>query len=656
MRRIVVCAAVLLTVLSRQVGQCKNALSQERSRGDRAVLQTASGHVARDRGGNERIDLRASPVATKTAAARYSNCTNTLDVHDCMDSNVMIYRTFDGTCNNLDRPLNGAANRPMKQILPPAYEDDVSLPVGYKQATSGQSFNPPWPSPRLISWKLFRDSDTAVGVPSTHMFMQWGQFLVHDTDFALSVANATCDCNFKPECLPIQVSSNDEKFGLDSPHGGKCLDFVRSVPACKMESSTATFPRTPINSVTSYIDASMIYGNSKGVANSLRQFHSGLLKQGERQGSLKGNLPILNDSPTSDAGHVPSFMTGDSRANQHTALIVMHTIWMREHNRIARALADINPCWSDQKLYDTTRKIVGAKVQVITYSEYLPLLFGPHYNTYVPPYDGYDPHCDATISVPFATSAMRYGHSMVRPVFGRLNKGYKPLRIGPLQLAEAFSNPMLYYRSGGTDAILRGLLSFQSKAVDEFLSTVLTTQLFTKSKNELGKDLAATDIQRGRDQGQLPYRRWQTYCENLHPENTARFQRDETVAILKWLYGEDGFKCGMDLWPAGLSEQRLPGAMVGPTFACILGRTFRDLRNCDRFWYENPSVFTGDQLFELKEHSSLSKVICENADDIAQIQSNAFMAGERVSCNSIPDVDLEKWRDARCREFNEISD
>ncbi|KAL5499712.1 hypothetical protein EMCRGX_G011170 [Ephydatia muelleri] len=611
MRRIVVCAAVLLTVLSCQVGQCKNALSQERSRGDRAVLQTASGHVARDRGGNERIDLRASPVATKTAAARYSNCTNTLDVHDCMDSNVMIYRTFDGTCNNLDLPLNGAANRPMKQLLPPAYEDDVSLPVGYKQATSGQSFNPPWPSPRLISWKLFRDSDTAVGVPSTHMFMQWGQFLVHDTDFALSVANATCDCNFKPECLPILVSSDDEKFGLDSPHGGKCLDFVRSVPACKMESSAATFPRTPINSVTSYIDASMIYGNSKGVADSLRQFHGGLLKQG-----------------------------GEARVPQ----------------RIARALADINPCWSDQKLYDTTRKIVGAKIQVITYSEYLPLLFGPHYNTYVPPYDGYDPHCDATVSVPFATSAMRYGHSMVRPIFGRLNKGYKPLRIGPLKLAEAFSNPMLYYRSGGTDAILRGLLSFQSKAVDEFLSTVLTTQLFTKSKNELGKDLAATDIQRGRDQGQLPYRRWQTYCENLHPANTARFQRDETIAILKWLYGEDGFKCGMDLWPAGLSEQRLPGAMVGPTFACILGRTFRDLRNCDRFWYENPSVFTGDQLFELKEHSSLSKVICENADDIAQIQSNAFMAGERVSCNSIPDVDLEKWRDARCREFNEISD
>ena len=253
--------------------------------------------------------------------------------------------------------------------------------------------------------------------------MQWGQFLVHNTDFALSVANSTCNCNFKPECLPMLVTGDDENFGQDTPHGGKCLDFIRSVPACKPDSSTAAaFTRTPINSVTSYIDASMIYGSSKRVADSLRQFHGGLLKQGERQGSLKGHLPVLDDRPTSGGGDPPLFVAGDSRVNQHTALIVMQTIWMREHNRIARTLANINRCWSDQKNYDTTRKIVGAKVQAIRYIEYLPLLFGPHYTTYVPPYEGYDPHCDATISVPFATSAMRYGHSMVRPTFDRLDK------------------------------------------------------------------------------------------------------------------------------------------------------------------------------------------------------------------------------------------
>lgn len=51
----------------------------------------------------------------------------------------------------------------------------------------------------------------------------------------------------------------------------------------------------------------------------------------------------------------------------------------------------------------------------------------------------------------------------------------------------------------------------------------------------------------------------------------------------------------VDLWSAGISERPMPGSMVGPTFNCLIARTFRDLRRGDRFWYENsewPSSFT----------------------------------------------------------------
>lgn len=87
-------------------------------------------------------------------------------------------------------------------------------------------------------------------------------------------------------------------------------------------------------------------------------------------------------------------------------------------------------------------------------------------------------------------------------------------------------------------------------------------------------------------------------------------------------FGANRHPDDIDLWSGGISEHKLPGAMVGPTFACIIARQFANIRRGDRFWFENagfPSAFTPEQLMEIRKVSQ-AKIICENSDDMPTIQ------------------------------------
>lgn len=142
----------------------------------------------------------------------------------------------------------------------------------------------------------------------------------------------------------------------------------------------------------------------------------------------------------------------------------MHTLMAREHNRLAHALAEINPHWDDETLYQEARRIVIAEIQHITYNEFLPIILGKEVmekfglltqkevgtrarRARIPPFllmwlltvtcslqgywDGYDPNVNPNVIDAFAAAAFRFGHSLLPTAVERWSKAHKFIGMCP---------------------------------------------------------------------------------------------------------------------------------------------------------------------------------------------------------------------------------
>ena len=86
---------------------------------------------------------------------------------------VKKYQSFDGSCNNLNKPWLGKTSTPYKRFLPPKYDDGFSTPRTL--AVSNNLL----PNPRSISRAIFDDNGQWEKI-WTHIFAIFGQFLTHD--------------------------------------------------------------------------------------------------------------------------------------------------------------------------------------------------------------------------------------------------------------------------------------------------------------------------------------------------------------------------------------------------------------------------------------------------------------------------------------------
>ena len=138
----------------------------------------------------------------------------------------------------------------------------------------------------------------------------------------------------------------------------------------------------------------------------------------------------------------------------------MHTIWLREHNRVASALHYFHPYWNDEKLYQETRRIIIAEIQHITYKEWLPIILGNEFmrtnglDTLEAGYsDSYFSEgitleqWDPRVTNEFAAAAFRFGHSLIPSTFAvPYKRGGN--NVSSFQLQSTFFKPTEFREDG----------------------------------------------------------------------------------------------------------------------------------------------------------------------------------------------------------------
>ena len=511
------------------------------------------------------------------------------------------YRTIDGSGNNLEDPrMNQAGVQLIRIPLADPDGDGTDYGDGIS-SLAGQNR----PNPREISNKVTVQDRPIPNPKSASDFLWvWGQFLDHDISLTPTVK--------PPEMENILIPAGDPFFDPGRT-GTREMMFNRSV--YDPDTGTDT-PRQQLNTITGWIDASNIYGSTAERAARLRLKD----ESGKFLMSAGALLPFNKFGLPNDLGIGPDFfVSGDERANEHIGLTAMHTLFAREHNRLAEIIAaESDTPISGDEIYQMAKRIVGAQMQIITYNEFLPVLLGRDAVESSSP--GYDSSIDAGIINIFSTAAYRFGHSMLNSLILRLDAQGNEIEEGHVPLREVFFAPQKLLESG-IEPILRGFAAQVSQKVDTFFVDDIRNFLFG-NPGDGGFDLVALNIQRGRDHGLPNYNETRGKL-GLTPK-TNFSEVTKSLELQKKLADAHGNVDNMDVYIGGLAEDPVSGSMLGELFHKIVTLQFEALRDGDRFWYQH--TLSQDELRKMEEEGTrLADIIRRNTDIGNEISYNVFI-------------------------------
>jgi peroxidase len=518
---------------------------------------------------------------------------------------------IDGSNHNLLDPTANQAGTALKRYLPNDFPDGIGSScldpltnpdLDARECVASGTTRPR--SEREISNRVFAQAADPVPNPlrTNNLLWVFGQFLDHDLGITV-------------EAEPLE--SIDLPVPPDDPFFDPALR-PNIVIARQEHVGGVTMERLSLNRQTGWIDASQVYGygqdlpgpaRTASTPDVLRELSGGrmLVEAGT------GLLPRVA-SPLSPPFPDTVFLCGDffPRCNETPGLTMIHTLFVREHNRRVAELAAGHPTWTDEELFQAGRRWVMSLMQAITKNEFVPAITGK------PPlkYGGHEPATNGRLAMEFAHALYRVGHTFLPRVM-RQGDGRPDLDLG----GSLFQAAAILQSSADIDALVRGFLGQAHEKVDCQVSDGVRNTLVVDEPGTAGTlfDLPAINIARGREIG-LP-----SYNDTREGFGLSRvaswsqaFDADATARLSSIYAGPED----VDLFAGGICERRAAHGHTGPLVAAVIHRQLRELMEADRFWYEN----TGDKKWIKEvERYTLAELIRNNTGlDRNGVPNDAF--------------------------------
>ncbi len=535
------------------------------------------------------------------------------------------WRSLNGSGNNLDNPIWGSIGDEMPNLSSLNFTDNFSS-IAHTD----------FPNPRVISNILCHESEVAYDSNSlSSMNSLWGEFLRNE--ISLTPHQDSLHEGGMEEAH-ISIPIDDEVMNPSGSESAQ-IRYIRTefIEGTGVDEDN---PRSFPNQASVWIDASSIYGQNEETNNWMRYGDGGRVIVTDWEGSdmipAFDSNGFVNDWDGTSSHINIQFGVADNRNLENIGLSSMHLLFLREHNRLADALQERNPDWTDEQIFQRARKLVIAQIQVITYSEYLPSI-----GLILPEYSGYNSSINPQLSNEAFLLVTTSFSNQRNDDWLLLNGSREELPENPLELEQGYwnMNPILDY---GIEPIIRGASYEIQRENDLGMVENLRNLLSGKSSWPGWMDICAMDIQRGRDRGLTDYNSLRADLGlNRHLSWDNMTSDENRRSIISEIYDDID---SLDALIGVNSEPRVEDSIYGETQYLLALNQYTMLRDADRYWYANDPDL--EPLLSELNDTRFADIILRNTE-IESIQCNVFLAensAENFDCE-LSNIEVENSDD-----------